>query len=48
MDILTQFIAKQTLLEELHLQKNNLNAASTAKILSTIRNSDCMNSIKKI
>ena len=47
-DILTQFIAKQTLLEELHLQKNNLNAASTAKILSTIRNSGCMSSIKKI
>ena len=49
MDILSQFIARQTHLEELHLQKNNLNAAMTTQILSTIRGSETlMGSIKKI
>ena len=49
MDILSQFIARQSNLEELHLQKNNLNAAMTTQILSTIRGSEAiMGSIKKI
>jgi len=48
MSILTQFIQCQTQLEELHLQKNNLNSAMATQILAAIRSSECMNSIKKI
>lgn len=47
-EILTQFISRQTQLEELHLQKNNLCAATITQILTAVRTSECMNSIRKI
>lgn len=43
-----QFIARQSQLEELHLQKNDFSAQMLSQILAAVKNSECMVTLKKL